>query len=367
MTKRFSLQTSVLWLLLALFCFATPQTFAKKKKQKEQPSSGMVIATDYMTPDTLTDVTDALQRLIDENPNRTIYLPDGTYCVSRSILTPAHPLRSVHLVLANYAKIKAIGPWTEGGAVVRLGAKDKANDIRTPGSNYGFTGGIIDGSGVADGISIDGGRETRIMEVSIKHVRIGVHIKHGANGGSSDSDIENINIVGNDTPQSIGVLVEGFDNTIRNMRIASVNVGVWVKSGGNSLRDIHPLYIQRHIQDYPSSIGFRIDETNNWLSFCYSDQMATAFQLGRGVEVHLTDCFCYWYSGKTPFQRFIATEGPLNSVVIGPKVQFHNDCPDVTYLVAEPGGHGHILFPSGHQNRPVSNPADAWNHYIVDK
>ena len=38
-------------------------------------------------------------------------------------------------------------------------------------------GGIIDRASVADGISIDGGRETAVRNVSIKHTGIGLHIK----------------------------------------------------------------------------------------------------------------------------------------------------------------------------------------------
>lgn len=148
-----------------------------------------VIVTKHgVKADGKTDVSDAIQKVIDNNPNRTIYFPDGVYLLSKSIITPADPEKSVHLVLSNYATLKA-KDWNQGGALVRLGGKDPKNSITINGSNYGFYGGIIDGSGVADGISIDGGRETRVENVSIKHVQTGLIIKHGANNGSSDSDI----------------------------------------------------------------------------------------------------------------------------------------------------------------------------------
>ena len=143
--------------------------------------------------------------------------------------------------------------------MVRLGASHPANDINTPGSNYGLRGGIIDGGGVADGVSIDGGRETVIQNVSIKHVNIGVHVKRGANNGSSDADVSSVNIVGTNTTSSIGLLIEGYDNTFTNMRIASVNVGVMIKSAGNMLRNIHPLYIRGEKQDYESTRGFVVE------------------------------------------------------------------------------------------------------------
>ena len=57
------------------------------------------------------DVSDAIQKIIDENPNRTIYFPDGTYLISKPICTPADPKKSVALELSNYAVIKATEDW----------------------------------------------------------------------------------------------------------------------------------------------------------------------------------------------------------------------------------------------------------------
>ena len=133
-----------------------------------------------------TDVSDALQKIIDTNPNRTIYFPDGIYLISKPILTPASPSKSVALELSNYAIIKAADNWSSSEAMIRLGGKDPANDIKTPGSNYYLDGGVIDGSGIAKGISIDNGRETVVRNTAIKNVALGIHIKPGTNNGSSD-------------------------------------------------------------------------------------------------------------------------------------------------------------------------------------
>ena len=61
----------------------------------------------HVKTDGKADVSDALQRIIDSNPNRTIYFPDGVYLISKPILTPAYPSKSVALELSNYAIIKA--------------------------------------------------------------------------------------------------------------------------------------------------------------------------------------------------------------------------------------------------------------------
>ena len=148
--------------------------------------------------------SDAIQRLIDANPNREIFFPDGTYLLDKPICTPAHPQKSVALRLSAFAKFKAVPGWSSNEAMVRLGAIHPANNIWLPGSWYWLKGGIIDGSGVAKGVSIDGGRETLVADVSMKGVRVGLHIKRGVNGGSSDADIRNVNIVGNNATNSIG-------------------------------------------------------------------------------------------------------------------------------------------------------------------
>ena len=55
-------------------------------------NKGYVVVSDYVDVNSGKDVSDALQKIIDENPNRTIYFPDGVYLISKPILTPAEPL-----------------------------------------------------------------------------------------------------------------------------------------------------------------------------------------------------------------------------------------------------------------------------------
>ena len=339
MMKQFPLFLLLL-LLGSVFCLPM---IAKKKA----PQGAYLLATDFVKANGQTDVADALQQLIDSNPNRTIYFPDGTYLLSHTLRTPADPTKAVHLVLANFAVLKAADSWPEdGGALVSLGGEFPYNSIYINGSNYGIEGGIFDGSDKADGIYIESGRETRINHVSIKHVRCGIHILRGANAGSSDADVVDVNIVGNKSPESVGVLIEGYDNTFTNMRIAGCHVGVWSKSGGNSFRNIHPLYTHRDKDYYESSIGFLIERSSNWMNFCYSDQYATGFKLSKDVCCTLTDCYVYWYSGKVPFQTAIACEGKLNSVVRNLRIGFQPECPKATVLKAKLGGNGVLEYTS---------------------
>ena len=226
----------------------------------EMKKLGYVVVTDFVEANAGRDVSDELQKIILDNPNKTIYFPDGEYLISKPICTPGNPKHAVSLELSTFAVIRATENWSEDEALVRMGAAEPYNDIYTPGSNYYFTGGILDGSGKANGISIDSGRETCIHHVSIKNTRVGIHIKWGANNRSSDADVHSVNIVGNDAKDSIGVWLVGHDNTLTNMRIASVHTGILAESGGNIFRNLHPLYIYKgeneKIENFLTSVAF---------------------------------------------------------------------------------------------------------------
>ena len=328
-------------------------------------SPGFISVADHVPTDGRTDVSDALQKLIDSNPNRTLYFPDGTYLLSKPILTPAKPTRSVDLRLSNFAIIKAAPGWNSSEALVRLGASHPANDIRTPGSNYSFTGGILDGSDVAKGISIDGGRETKVRNVSMKHVLVGLHIKRGANSGSSDCDISDVNIVGNRATNSIGVLVEGHDNTFSNMRIADVYTGVRILGGGNAFRNIHPLFTCGY-EIYEKSMGFDDRSWNTWMDFCYSDHFSIGFNMSPNAGGVYHKCFTMWYAAN-PKRRHTAirAEGEFRTILRDFTVGFkNNEAVNTVLEVVKPGGRGRIDNLRANENL-INDPADVYKEYLL--
>ena len=328
-----------------------------------------VLVTDYVKANTGEDVSDALQQLILDNPRRVLFFPDGEYLLSKPICTPANPEHSVALRLSNYAVIKAMDCWKDADeALIRLGAAEPFNTIYTIGSNYYLSGGIIDGSGVASGVSIDSGRETRVENVSIKHTKIGLHVKWGANSGSSDADICNVNIVGRGTLDSIGLLIEGMDNTFTNMRIARVQIGVKLVKGGNYLRNIHPLYSLASGWDhYTDSIAFCDLSWENWYDFCYSDQYCTGFYMKDGLRSIYHNCFCFWWKTLEGGEIGFRTDGKFCSVIKSPKVTFRDDAKDTNFLlVGEKGGNGYIDTPAFKENMaPDKSYMDYLNGPVV--
>ncbi len=357
--------------LLAVAVLTASPLWAKHKD--------FITVTDYgVANDGKTDVSDAIQTVIDKHPNRTIYFPDGTYLISKSICTPADPRKSVDLQLSNYAMIVASPDWDSPDAMIRLGGKDPYNDININGSNYGITGGIIEGNVEREhkrtvvGISIDSGRETVIRGVSMKRVKIGIHIKHGANYGSSDADVRDVNIVGTNTRDSIGVLLEGADNTLTNMRIADVYTGVDVRGAGNSLYNIHPLYVGSYrgwTQAYDSSVGFKIQRRNTHLIYCYSDHFSTGFEFTDTDASNCTmrDCYVFWYDYKEgTHHTAIKARGKFNASVTNFTPNFNRDIPINNILVeGESGGCG-VIRDLRVDTRFVSNKAEeAYEKYLV--
>ena len=313
---------------------------------------GYLVITDYVDVDAADDLAPAINKVIMDNPHSTIFFPDGIYPISEPICTPADPNKSVSLYLANYAIIKANSDWDSEEAMVRLGGVEPYNSIYINGSNYYMYGGIVDGSGIANGVSIDSGRETSVRFVSIKNTPIGLHIKHGANSGSSDADIDTVNIVGTNGIDSIGLLIEGYDNTISNMRIAKVQIGVKIVGGGNLMRNLHPLQTSGDMKyDYKDSIGFWDLSGSNFMDFCYSDNFAVGFRFGSNCRTVFDSCFCFWYSSNGNKQIGFQSDGQFNAVIVNSRVSLKSDCTDTAYLkVGQSGGCGAIEYPLCNDN-----------------
>ncbi len=307
-------------------------------------TAGFINVAAFAPSDGSADASAAIQALIDANPNRTLWFPDGTYLLENPICTPADPRLSVDLQLSNYAVLKAAPDWAHTNAMVRLGGIHPANNIRTPGSVYSLTGGIIDGSGVADGVSIESGRETRVRLVSMKRVRVGLHIKRGANGNSADADISDVNIVGNRAPDSVGVVVDAADNTLTNMRIADVCTGLEINGGGNLLTNVHPLWTNPGDQ-YDEGVGFRDNTGNTCYHRCYSDHFSVGWIFGpKSFNAVLDTCIAYWYSpnpGKS--HTALRSDGPFRAQVSGMQIGFRwTEATNTVLEVSEPGGWGFL-------------------------
>ena len=88
-----------------------------------QASTGLTDYSGMLVADLPThgDASEALQALIDECPNMTIYIPAGTYTLYNPIRTSAVPTRTVALQLDDNAVLKAAGGWNHSAPMITLG------------------------------------------------------------------------------------------------------------------------------------------------------------------------------------------------------------------------------------------------------
>lgn len=310
-----------------------------------------IVVTDFVKADTGEDLYDNLQMLINKNPGRTLYFPDGEYLISHPLETSSKATNTTSFLLSSGAVLRAHEDWKNDGmkrALICLGSLESENNIRTPGSNFYVMGGVLDGKGRADGISIDSGRETLIKNVVIVNVRYGVHIKEGTNSGSSDSDIDDVTIIGNGTPNSIGVVTTGYDNTITNVRIYHTKVGLQVGSGcfvANCTVE--------NTAKLENCIGFICSGTGDaWYSNCTAIDCDTAFDIGSSKGFY-KQCNAYWPSaiGK---QYIAFNSGTLRSAIIGCTADFPESDVTTAFLTSA-NGSGKVVAPIFDQTKLNGN------------
>jgi len=307
-----------------------------------------VDVTDYFPADTGADVTTHIQKIIDTNPGRTIYFPDGEYIISKPITTKGAAAYTVSLWLSDGAVIKADEEkWrsVDGlNAMICLGAGDAfqpgANDVVSVGSYYSLQGGTLDCNGKAEGVSIDGGRETLVKNIIIKNAHNrGIHIKKGANNagaqvatGSSDADFHHVTIICDGKPGSIGLHIDkGLDNHFSNFRIYDAQIGVKMNTAGNSMKNIRVYYTHSQKLDeldkiYSQTVGILDESGDNFFTHCYVENYATAFNFRGGREV-IDCCSANWTSEEGGTQVAVAYNGSFAGTIAQFRAEFCGSAP----------------------------------------
>jgi len=352
--------------------YLTADVLGKKKEEPKEETQvtkslarklGYIVVTDYLKADTGEDLTEAIQKIIDDNPRKTIYFPDGVYTIARPIQTSSNANKAVSLHLSSGAVLKAADRWKGGAAhMVQLGIIDKTFSIHATGTNYYLYGGVIDGNGKAKGVALEGGRETSIRNVVIRNVTQGLHIVYNSEYGSNDSDTEALVIEGGGYAGSVGVLVDGLDNTLSNIRVSGFEVGVQLTAGGNLMHDIYATYTGGDSLDYNNSRGFLDSSGGNWYDGCRADGFRTAFYaLGHSMSLY-NDCVAVWHEARDR-QIAIESTGKLSATVTSFKADFYEGGNN-SFLVASSGGKGIIAGPMF--DTSVA-PDEAYKKYLVDR
>jgi hypothetical protein len=353
----------------------TESMLAKKTAEKEPEEEineetargkGYVVVTDYIRSNAHKDVSAEIQKIIDENPQATIYFPDGEYQIAKPIVTSSDPKKAVSLRLSTFAIIKATQDWDDAnGYMIQLGGKDKTFTVDEVGSNYYMEGGCIDGSFKAKGVEVAGGLETSVRYVSIKFVTQGIHIALNEESESSYADIETVNIVGCRQPESVGVLVDSNGNTFTNMRVAGFEVATKANGKNNIFRNLHMLYTYSGNYDYRNSVGFWDTSEGNTYDICYPDNFAIGFRTSGHTMSVYNNCYAYWYSkNQGEMQYGFSSDGKFNSVLKNYRVDLTDYKDGRFMIVAEDGGNGIVEYPAFPEN---ACDDDTYKDYLVGK
>lgn len=293
-----------------------------------QASTGLTDYSGMLVADLPThgDASEALQALIDECPNMTIYIPAGTYTLYNPIRTSAVPTRTVALQLDDNAVLKAAGGWNHSAPMITLGTSREYNTTAEAGYFYYLDGGTIDCSGVAEGIAVECGRNIQVRNINIINTKLGFNIKNGTNGGSSDADIFNLNIVGNGKSGSVGMKCAGYDNIFANIKISNCQTGMYFNGGGVNCRDFDISLDNPEIME--GSVAVECQSTDNWfVNFNITDYQQ-AFRMqpnwnGRPVIDNLT--VDWTRSGERRHEVFSFPNGGFNAEARNIIVKFNQN------------------------------------------
>ena len=99
----------------------------EEEEESKYRELGYIVITDYKPLTPKEDFSDVVNRVISENPGRTIYFPDGNYNLTDSIVIPADPAKSVSLRLSHLATLRAMPTWSDKTkAMIRIGVEEEA-------------------------------------------------------------------------------------------------------------------------------------------------------------------------------------------------------------------------------------------------
>lgn len=278
--------------------------------------SGFVNVMDYgAAGDGSRDDAPSIQRAIDENPGRTIFIPKGDYRLKQPIRLYAAAPRGVSLRLDSAARLFAdgemecllyVGDMTYGGS-----------DRWKPAAGRRIvSGGIFDCTGVEKGIyCLSMPQLMRFENLTITNFEhYGFYAAIEGKNYSADFEMVDCWLIGASSMnrnECTGIYLESGDNTFSNIRIDGCVTAMEIRSGGNFFSKIHATMMSATLpytpQWYNRTRCFYIDTDGfNTFSQCYADTFAYGWYLEKNGPTTLSQCNAYyWYQGEA-----------LNNVVI---------------------------------------------------
>lgn len=341
--SKFEFNTIITRILCPLAMFTCSCSSSEPTPEPVVENNDKVLVAD-LPSDGTTDASEKLQSIINRNPNRTIYIPDGTYLIERPLTTPAHATRSVALQLADNAVLLASGKWDSDKPMISLGKTYPTNDVANAGYFFFIDGGTLDCNGVAQGVSIDGGREVAIRNLNILNTVMGINIAHGANSGSADADIKDVRITGNGKAGSTGVRINAYDNSLSRIDISNVQTGLEIVSGGNVMRNIR-ISGCTDTNMFGGTIGINDKTGDCWYISCSVTDCETAYRLENTQDMRPSiESLTAAWTGKTGRRHIVFdTPGSFNINATNLVVKMNkNNAVEENLITAAQNGNGQI-------------------------
>lgn len=257
--------------------------------------------------DGVTDDTQAIQDLIDNNHLKTLFFPDGKYLLSAPLQIGTTNAECVSLKLSPNAVIMA--KENEGAEyLIEIGKQQGTWDRYEEGNCCIIDGGLWDAENCTIGAihHIGNRKESQFLNMQVMNAHKGFVLDIG-NGSSSSSDVymSNLNIFGRSSYEdgSIGIEIYGYDNKINNVRMARFQTGVYDASG-NYFNNIHVLMSEGGVPmtDAQFNKTTCYVHTGNGgdskLIDFYNDTCAIGFVQEGNNFTSLIHCFQYWWKSS---------------------------------------------------------------------
>jgi len=251
-----------------------------------------------------------IQHGIDVLHQHTLYFPSGTYLITQPLSIGTTNAEQVDLKLESDAVIKTN---TTIDSLLEIGKYEGTWQRSVKGAIVTVDGGIFDASNTTQAIYTSSNRKnTFLKNIEIINVsNYGIRVAIGTNtSNSADLNIDNVNINGTGSAgSSTGILLDAYDNKLRNMRINSCTIAVDDHSG-NYYQNIHALggWVDGTLNqtNYEKTIAFKFRGFGvSKLNQCYADTFGTAFEFNTAMKVYLNDCQSYHYLSDLTYETVL--------------------------------------------------------------
>lgn len=205
--------------------------------------------------DGVTDDTAAIQDLIDNNPQRVIYFPTGTYLISEPLVISGDNDYHVDFRCETDAIFKTD---TEIDELLYITSPPNSVDYRELKRRF-IRGGTWDCRNTTYGIRVGSASQLTAFEDNnlIWVENTGLYLEKSENHhGSGDHLINNICISGVSSlaaSEPVGILCESYDNEFNNVRVQGCTVAMHITGAGCVVYNFHPLYIANAV---PTKSGY---------------------------------------------------------------------------------------------------------------